>query len=151
MIELARAQAHSTADPDAFFARWTDHDTWADWDPDLEWVRVNGPVRTGTRGVIKPKGGPRTRFVVSTCVPGREYTDTSTLPGARLVFRHTATPVHGGTDLDVQVTLAGPLAWVWAWIMGSGFRKSVPAGLERLVTVVESGGEATVHAEAAAG
>lgn len=137
MMELGRGHATSTATPDAFFARWIDHDTWSEWSPDTEWVRLDGPVEVGTHGVLKPKGGPKTKFVISACTPGREYTDTSRLPGARLVFRHTVEPAAPGCELHVQVTMDGPLAWVWAKILGGGFRESAQGDLDRLVRLVE--------------
>jgi hypothetical protein len=135
---LGSATARSTATADAFFARWVDHESWPAWSPDTDWARVDGPVRTGAEGVLKPKGGPRTRFIVSACTPGREYTDTARFPGARLVFQHLVTPVVDGVELSVLATMHGPLAPVWAVIMGGGFRDAVPADLERLIALVEA-------------
>lgn len=137
MMELGRGQATSTATPAAFFARWIDHDTWPQWSPDTEWVRLDGPVEVGARGVLKPKGGPKAKFVISACSPDREYTDTTRLPGARLVFRHTVEPAALGCELHVQVTMDGPLAFVWSKIMGGGFRESAQRDLDRLVAIVE--------------
>jgi hypothetical protein len=137
MIELGRGVATSTASPDAYFARWIDHDSWPTWSPDTEWVRLNGPVSVGTHGVLKPKGGPKAKFVITACVPDKEYTDTTRLPGARLVFRHTVQPADVGSDLSVLVTMAGPLAFLWARVMGGGFRESAQSDLNRLVQLVE--------------
>lgn len=136
-MELGRGHATSTATPDAYFARWIDHDTWPQWSPDTEWVRVDGPVEVGTTGVLKPRGGPKVKFVISACTPGREYTDTSRLPGAHLVFQHTVEPAEHGCELRVRVTMGGPLTFVWSRIMGGGFRESVTADLDRLVRIVE--------------
>ncbi|MEJ7741175.1 MAG: SRPBCC family protein [Nocardioidaceae bacterium] len=137
MTELGRGHAISTASPDAYFARWIDHDTWPAWSPDTEWVRVDGPVQVGTRGVLKPKGAPKVKFIISACSPGREYTDTTLLPGARLVFQHTVEPAASGTELRVQITMRGPLTFLWSKIMGAGFRESAQADLDRLVRMVE--------------
>jgi len=137
MMELGRGQARSSACPEAFFGRWIDHDSWPEWSPDTEWVTVQGPVARGTRGVLKPEGGPKTSFEVTACEPGREYTDTSRLLGARLVFQHTAERVHGSTELRVRVTRGGPLARVWAATMGKGFLESAQSDLDRLVRLVE--------------
>ena len=140
---LGHGAARSTAHPDLYFQRWIDHDTWPAWSPDTEWVRLDGPARRGTRGVIKPKGAPRAKFVITACEPATsetgaaEYTDTSTLPGATLVFRHIARPSPDGTDLQVDVTMTGPLTFVWARVMGGGFKTSAQADLDRLVTIVE--------------
>jgi len=136
-MELGRGTAHSTASPDAFFARWIEHATWPQWSPDTEWVQVDGPVAVGTRGVLKPKGGPKVKFVISACTPGREYTDTSLLPGAQLVFQHTVVPDQAGAQLQVRITMSGPLSLLWAKIMGGGFRDSAQADLDRLIGLVE--------------
>ncbi|MGH3427810.1 MAG: SRPBCC family protein [Terriglobales bacterium] len=138
MIELASARTSSLAAPEAFFAKWTDHATWPEWSPDIEWVRLDGPVVEGAAGVLKPKGGPKTRFVISTLTPGREYTDTSRFPGARLAFQHLVTRAGDHTELDVRVTLTGPLAWILVRVLGNRFRTSVPADLQRLVELVEA-------------
>lgn len=138
MITLGTASATSSAPASAFFERWIDHSTWATWSPDTEWVRVDGPVVLGARGVIKPAGGPRTKFIISALELDREYTDTSMLPGARLVFQHLASTTDGVTSLDVSVSVSGPLAFVWAKIMGGGFKDSAQADLDRLVGIVEA-------------
>jgi hypothetical protein len=138
MISLGTATATSTAPASRFFARWIDHDSWGEWSPDTDWVHLDGPVALGTSGVIKPTGGPKTRFTISALDPDREYTDTSFLPGARLVFQHLVVSESGLTRLDVTVSMSGPLRWLWARIMGAGFRESTQADLDRLVALVEA-------------
>ena len=137
-INLGTASATSTVPASGFFARWIDHDSWGEWSPDTDWVRVNGPVALGATGVIKPTGGPKTRFSISALEPDHEYTDTSFLPGAKLVFQHLVSEESGVTTLDVAVSMNGPLAWLWARVMGSGFRESTQADLDRLVALVEA-------------
>ena len=138
MIELAAAQAHSAGTPDQFFARWAEHSTWGEWSPDTEWVRLDAPAALGTTGTLKPKGGPKVNFTISAFEPGVEYTDTSKLVGARLVFQHVATATADGTALAARVTVDGPLARLWAKILGKDFAESVPADMQRLVALVEA-------------
>jgi Polyketide cyclase / dehydrase and lipid transport len=138
MITLGTASATSSASPSAFFGRWIDHSTWGEWSPDTEWVRLDGDPALGTAGVIKPLGGPKTRFTISAFDPNHEYTDTSFLPGAKLVFQHLVTPNGRGSNLSVAVEVGGPLARIWAAIMGKNFRTSAQADLDRLVTLVEN-------------
>ncbi|KQR88619.1 SRPBCC family protein [Microbacterium sp. Leaf179] len=134
---LASAVRESSAAPAAFFARWVDHDTWRAWSPDTEWVRIAHPVRQGSRGILKPQGGPRVRFVVSELETDRVYTDVTRMPGARLVFRHSAVPTAEGSRVTAEVTIDGPLSGLWARTAFAGFEQSVPADLDRLVAVVE--------------
>ncbi len=139
MIEIARAEASSTARPAAVFARWADMATWPEWNTDTEWVRLDGPFVAGSRGVLKPRGGPRVKFVIASLVPDREFVDISLLVGARLTFRHLVEPLpDGGCRVRVAVTMSGPLRWLWARILGSGFRSSLQSDLDRLVAAAES-------------
>jgi hypothetical protein len=138
MTTITTAQVTSSAPPSAFFAHWADMDTWPEWNTDTEWVRRDGPFATGTKGQLKPKGGPKVRFVLESVVPERNFVDVSLLPGARLTFRHTVTALpDGGCRVDVDVTLDGPLAPAWNLLLGKGFRASAQPDLERLAAVCE--------------
>jgi hypothetical protein len=143
MIVIATAHTSSSAPPAAFFARWADVDTWPEWNSDTEWVRLDGPFATGSTGVLKPKGGPKVKFVIDSLVPGREFVDVSLLAGARLTFRHLveAGP-KDGTRIEVAVTMDGPLGWFWNRVLGQGLKASLQPDLDRLVTAAESAGEA---------
>lgn len=139
MITISEASARSTAEPAAFFARWADMATWPEWNTDTKWVRLDGPFATGTTGVLKPKGGPRVKFVIESLVPDREFVDVSLLPGARLTFRHAVESMpDAGCRVDVTVTMAGVLGRLWGLILGSGFRTNLQPDLDRLVAMVES-------------
>ncbi|WP_369230216.1 SRPBCC family protein [Streptomyces sp. R21] len=141
MMTLGNARITSAAAPAAFFARWADIATWPEWNADTEWVRLDGPFATGSTGVLKPKGGPRTKFVIAE-LSDSEFTDVSLLLGARLTFHHLigATP-DGGSEVRVAVTLAGPLARVWNLILGKGIKESLQRDLEALQVVAETGSE----------
>ena len=122
MITVAEAHASSSAPPSAFFARWADMATWPEWNTDTEWVRLDGPFTAGSTGVLKPKGGPKVKFVIATLVADREFTDVSLLAGARLTFRHLIEPLpEGGSTVRVTVTLAGPLGWFWNLVLGTNY------------------------------
>ncbi len=138
MIEIASASATSTAPPSAFYSRWIDHSTWSQWDTDTDWVHLDGAVTQGAQGVLKPKAGPKSRFTVAVLDPDRECTDTSPLLGTTLRFQHLATVVDGRTELTARVTLSGPLARLWALVLGKGFAESVPTALDRLIELVEA-------------
>src|SRR4051794_27225793 len=139
MTTLSSARATSSAPTSAFFQRWADMATWTEWNADTEWVRLDGPFATGSTGVLKPKGGPKVKFVIEKLVPDQEFVDVSLLVGARLTFRHlvTRTP-EGGSKVDVIVSMAGPLSWLWTRILGKGFQATAQPDLEALVRVAEA-------------
>jgi len=138
MTPIASARISSAAAPSAFFERWADMATWPQWNTDTEWVRLDGDFVQGATGTLKPKGGPKVRFVIQRLVPGREFVDVSRLAGARLTFAHLVTErADGGSDVEVTVTMSGPLRRVWLLMLGSGIRGSVQADLEGLARAAE--------------
>jgi uncharacterized protein YndB with AHSA1/START domain len=113
MTIIAQHESTTSAPAELVFARVADSERHPDWSHDLEWVRLDEPLREGARGVLKPKGGPKSRFVVSSFVPGSVFADTTFLPGARVTFHHEVHRAGEGSRLLVRVTLVGPLAWLW--------------------------------------
>jgi hypothetical protein len=137
MTTIATATVSSSATPAAFFAQWADMATWPEWNLDTEWVRLDGPFIEGATGELKPKGGPKVRFVVERLVDGEEFTDVSRLLGARLTFRHLVSRRVGRTTVSVEVSLTGPLAPLWRLVLAGGIRASLRPDLERLVQRAE--------------
>ena len=138
MTMICTASATSTAPPAAFFARWGDMDTWPEWDEAIVWTRLDGPFAVGTTGVLKPKGGPKVTFVIETLEPGSEFTDVSSMPGARLRIRHRVAVDDGRTRVEIEVSIEGPLGWLWRRVVGTGIATSTPEGLRRLGEVAEA-------------
>lgn len=138
MTTLATARITSSALPSAFFERWADMATWPEWNLDTEWVRLDGPFIAGATGQLKPRGGPTVSFVVERLEQGREFVDVSRLFGARLTFDHQVKVIDGLTQIDVTVSLAGPLAPLWKAVLGKGVAASVQPDLDRLARTVEA-------------
>jgi len=135
------ARTTSAVPPSAFFDRWADMATWPEWSADVEWARLEGPFAVGTTGVLKPKKGPKTKFVIEQLDPDRAYVDVSRLPGARLAFSHLVTThAGGGCSIDVTISMSGPLAWLWTLLLAKGFRETTQSDLDQLVALAEAGG-----------
>ena len=139
MTSIAEATITSSAAPERFFARWADMATWPEWNTDTEWVRLDTPFGPGATGTLKPKGGPKVRFTVTSVVEGREFVDVSHLIGAKLTFAHTVTlRPDGGCAVNVSIDLTEPLAWLWKMALGKGLRTSVQPDLDRLAATAEA-------------
>ena len=138
MTTVATAHAAATASPSAIFERWADVATWPQWNADTEWVRLDGTFTQGGTGVLKPKGGPKVKFVIEK-LTDTEFVDVSRLAGARLTFSHVVTPTPDGCVIDVAIAMTGPLGWLWKRILGKGLAASVQPDLEALARAAESG------------
>lgn len=133
MLLLSSERAVTRHSPERLFAAWADPASWPAWDSDLRWVRFEGPVVVGARGVVKSTSGPPLRFVVSEVDRDRVFTNTGTLPGARLVFEHRVAPTPTGSEAVVTIALTGSLSWLWQRIMGAELRGAAASSLGGLL------------------
>jgi hypothetical protein len=137
MIAIASAHVAAATPPSAIFERWADVATWPQWNTDTEWVRLDGAFTQGGTGLLKPKGGPKVRFLIEKLTE-TEFVDVSRLAGARLTFSHRVTPTTDGCVVDVAITMSGPLGWLWNRILGKGLAAAVQPDLDALARAAES-------------
>ncbi|MGI8535330.1 MAG: SRPBCC family protein [Mycobacteriales bacterium] len=136
-MSIATASATSTAPASAFFARWSDCDTWPEWNTDTAWVRLDGPFTEGATGTLKPRGGPKVAFTVAR-LTANEFVDVSRMPGGRITFAHRIDETADGTAISVTVDIEGALGWVWRRVLGKGLRSALQSDLDRLVAAAEN-------------
>lgn len=133
MVTLDSCSAHTTHPAEAVFARWAEPQTWPDWDEGVRRVWFSGPATVGAEGRMRPPSGPAVSFSVTALEPGRVFTNASSMPGAKLVFEHLVTPVQGGSVVEVTVWVEGPLARVWARILGKNLGSAAQSSVEGLL------------------
>ena len=130
------------AAPERVFALWSDAAGWTAWDPDLESASLDGPFAPGSRGALKPRGGPRTRIELTEVVPGRAFTAASRLPLCRMVFDHAIEPLDGrggGCRVTHSVRFEGPLAGLFRRLIGPTIRRGLPGTMAGLKRAAEAG------------
>lgn len=127
MIILAKTCQTTLAKPADIFNLWADIDHWADYDAGIEWAKLTDTFAEGGHYTIKPKGGPKVRATILAVETNRHFVDVSHLFGAKLTFEHVLTQQNDQTMVSITMTLHGPLAWLWAKILG----KNQQADLEK--------------------
>jgi hypothetical protein len=127
----------TSAGPERVWARYVDPTTWPEWDHGTESVTADGPLAVGRRGRLKPKGGPWTSFVVTEAEPGVGFSDVTRLPLAQLRFRHRIEAVPGGSRFTHTVTITGPLAPLFARIVGRTIAAELPTAMATLARLAE--------------
>jgi hypothetical protein len=137
MIELPVVRASSRVAPEHFHARWCDVATHPEWAPGMEYLRLDGPLRVGARGVMKARAGQETAFVVSDLVPGLAFQDTVLLDGGELTVRHESHPDGSGSRLELHTRVEGPRAADLAAGM-AGLGEVLAADLAGLIALVEN-------------
>ncbi|GLW29004.1 hypothetical protein [Actinoplanes regularis] len=136
MIEFPVITAGSRVAPDHFHARWCDVSTHPEWAPGMEYIRLDGPVRPGARGVMKTRAGQETPMLVSDVVPGVAFQDTVFLDGGTLTVRHESHRDGTGSRLELRAWIDGPQAAELAARM-AGLEEVLAADLAGLIALVE--------------
>ena len=100
-------------------------------------AKLKGEFKVGTRGELKPKGGFSAVFTITEMEEGRAFSDATQLPFAKLCFHHRMEPTDMGTRLTHRIEVNGPLAWIWARILGSKMRSGLPIAMRKLARLAE--------------
>ena len=135
---VAEFSVQSNATPHAVWSLWSDVSNWKSWDDEVEFSSLEGPFQIGTSGTIKPRGGPRTKFIILDIVTHRRFHDRSYLPFARLDFMHSI-EVHGERVLVThRVEMTGVLTFLFSRLIGNKIKKGLPHAVAKLIAMAET-------------
>ncbi len=123
-----------TAD-DVWERAYADASAWPRWNRALSRADAEGAFATGSTVRVRFRTGLRLRFTLVDVQAGREFTDESRLPGARMGHRHLIEPTADGVRLTNTIYIEGPLAKAWSPILGPTARRGLP-GWQRLIAEV---------------
>lgn len=117
------------AHPEAVWRLWTTPSTWADWDRGLRSAELPGPFTVGATGTVTGLDGRRSRFTVDAVDPGRTTRWHVALPGGRMELTRLLDDGH----VEHRVGFHGPLAALWAAVLGRRFRPLLGPTLDALL------------------
>ena len=118
--------------PEHIFAVYKDVDSWAQWDPDIEAVGMDGEFTVGTTGWLKPVGAPRTATRLVSVNEPSSFTVESKLPLCTMRFEHELQVVDAGTLATHRVLFSGPLAGVFSRLVGGKIQQGIKGTMEGL-------------------
>jgi len=100
----------TSASPAAVWKIWSDTSTWAEWNPDVQSMTLNGPFAAGTSGTMKTKQGTR-QVQLTEVVPGRSFRlETTVIPLTRFAFEcEVVAGPAGKTTISQAIRVGGPL------------------------------------------
>jgi uncharacterized protein YndB with AHSA1/START domain len=102
----------------AVWARWVKPSRWADWDPRVADAEADGDLAEGTEIRVKMRKGGTTRHRVVAIEPGRRLVTEYPLPGARVGQERVVEQRGPGSELTHRLYVDGPMAWLWASMLG---------------------------------
>jgi len=125
------------ASPEKIWEVWQDVKNWNTWDHGIEFSTIDGPFAVGTKGTLKPKGGPLVQTELTTVEPMKMFIDESKLFLAKILVSHYLTESNGKTFVTHQIEMKGPLAFVFAFLIGRAMKKNLPQEMAAMVRKAE--------------
>jgi Polyketide cyclase / dehydrase and lipid transport len=116
---------------------YADASAWPVWNDALARASLDEPFQVGSRARVRFRTGLRLRFTLTEVEPERVFTDESRLPGARMGHRHELQPLPAvdgepdGVRLVNTIYIRGPLACLWAPILGPQAKRCLPGWQRR--------------------
>jgi Polyketide cyclase / dehydrase and lipid transport len=138
MIRSWQHSAESTAAKEDVWPLYSDVARWSDWSPGVQWARLHGPFEVGMKGKSKPPRSPALRFRLTAVDPGTRFASEARLPGARLFFEHHIEDLEPGARITHQVTLSGPLSFLYLPSVRRSTEQALIDGVDRLAELAAS-------------
>lgn len=135
---IIKHTVETKASPEAIWNIWKDVKNWNTWDHGIEYSTLNGRFEEGTTGTLKPKGGPKVSTKLTCVEPYKKFVDESKLFLAKIIVSHHLTESLGKTLVTHQIEMTGPLAFLFAYVIGRTMKKNLPKEMETMVKKAES-------------
>jgi len=121
----------------AIWQVWQDVPNWNTWDHGIEYSTLNGPFKAGSTGTLKPKGGPLVHTLLTHVEPMKMFADEAKLTLARIIVSHYLTESNGKREVTHQIEMKGPLAFIFAYLIGRQMKKNLPQEMAAMVKKAE--------------
>ena len=134
---IIKHTVQTSASPKGVWHIWQDVANWNTWDPGIEYSSITGPFQTGTTGILKPKAGPVVHTKLTHVEPVKKFIDEAKLPLAKIIVTHYLTQMEDKTFVTHQIEMKGPLAFLFAFIIGREMKKNLPHEMMAMVKKAE--------------
>ena len=127
----------TTAKKEIIWKLWTDVPNWNIWDAEVVNAELFGQFQTGTKGILKPKGGPKAKFEMIECTNLKSFTDRSFLPLCKMDFLHSMTETNDGLEITHKVEMTGFMTFLFSKVIGNKIKVGLPIAVDKLINLAE--------------
>ena len=117
---------------------WSDVNNWTAWDKELEETKLSGAFQNGSHFTLKPKGGPVVKITITECEPLKSFTDVTHFPLAKMIDRHELIETPEGLKIRNELTVTGPLAWLWRKIVAENVANGMPQQIDSMIEYIHT-------------
>lgn len=119
---------------------WIDVNNWYKWHDDLEYCKMKGKFELNNHFILKPKGAPSVKIILTEINEGKSFTDCTKFFGAKMFDTHSIEKKEGGVLLTNTLTVTGPLRWLWVRLVAKNISDTVPEEIESLIHLAKEKG-----------
>jgi len=127
----------TTAKKEQIWKLWADVPNWNVWDSEVESSELLGEFKNGTKGYLKPTGGPKVKFEITNWGNLISFTSRSFLPLCRMDFFHCMNETKDGILVTHKVEMTGVLTFLFSKVIGSKIKVGLPKAVEKLIEIAE--------------
>lgn len=115
----------------------TQVEKWKEWDTEIIEAKIFGDFKTGSKGELIPKKGPKLKFQISEIIPNQSYTFKTKMPVGYLEIKRTLKPNGNLIEFMDDIQFTGFLKRIFGVMLGGGFKKVLPEVMENFKRLAE--------------
>lgn len=125
----------------------TDVNQWHTWQADIEYAKLDGDFKVGASFILKPKGGPAVSIEIIKAESGRQFTDLTRFPGARMYGCHEFITHSDELEIRTSVSIEGYLSFLWRKIVAENVANGMAEQTEALIEKSRNAQEFALQAQ----
>jgi len=122
----------------AVWKGWVDVGNWPKWDSELEYCDFRGEFEAGNGFLLKPKGGPKVRIILSLVDENARFVDFCKFFGAIMYDDHQLYDEGSGVRIEHAIYVKGPLAFLWWHLIAKNIANGVSEQTDNFIDYVRS-------------
>lgn len=117
---------------------FTDVNNWHIWDSGVEYAQLNGPFEQGNHILLKPKGGPKIKIVLSKIMEKQLFITVSFFPLAKIYHEHLFEETSDGLRISYTITVKGVLSFLWVKLIVQNLFNSIPKDVVKQINIAKT-------------
>ena len=125
--------------PEAIWKIWVDINNWPSWHGDLDYCKLDGDFKVGNHFMLKPKGAPAVKIMLTEINEMQNFTDCTKFFGAKMYDTHSMEVKDNGVLLSNKLVVTGLLKWLWIKLVAKHVADTVSDEMDSLVNLARKG------------
>ena len=130
------SKIYQNVSADDIWSLWSDIDNWHEWNPGIEYCKLNGAFAKGSNFTLKSKGGPEVTIDLIEVDRPKKFTDCTRFPGAKMYGMHEIEFVDEGIKLITTMKVEWWLSYLWIFLVVKKIVAKIPEQTDNLVALV---------------